>query len=31
MIHIFAIFAVFAPESRQGIDQIGEFIQDFFT
>ena len=31
MIHIFAIFAVFAPESRQGIDQIGEFIQEFFT
>ncbi len=29
MIHIFAIFAVFAPESRQGIQQIGEFIQEF--
>ena len=31
MIHIFAIFAFFAPESRQGINQIGEFIQEFFT
>lgn len=31
MIHIFAIFAVFAPESRQAIEQIGEFIQEFFT
>lgn len=30
MIHIFAIFAVFAPESRQAIEQIGEFIQQFF-
>lgn len=31
MIHIFAIFAVFAPESRHGIEQISEFIQKFFT
>lgn len=31
MIHIFAIFAVFTPESRNGIEQIGEFIQNFFT
>ena len=30
MIHIFAIFAIFTPESRQGIEQIGEFIQQFF-
>ena len=30
VIHIFAIFAVFAPESRQAIEQIGEFIQQFF-
>ena len=30
MIHIFAFFAAFAPESRQGIEQIGEFIQKFF-
>jgi len=31
MIHIFAFFAVFAPESRQGIEQICEFIQKFFA
>lgn len=31
MIHIFAIFAVFTPESRQAIEQIGDFIQEFFT
>ena len=30
MIHIFAIFAIFTPESRQGIEQIGEFIKQFF-
>jgi len=30
MIHIFAIFAALAPESRQAIEEIGEFIQEFF-
>ena len=27
MIHMFAYFAAWAPESQQGIEQIGEFIQ----
>ena len=31
MIHIFAIFAIFTPESRQAIEQIGEFMQQFFV
>ena len=30
MIHIFAYFAALAPESRQAIDQIGNFTQKFF-
>jgi monoterpene epsilon-lactone hydrolase len=30
MIHIFAIFAALAPESRQAIEEIGEFIHEFF-
>lgn len=30
MIHIFAIFAALAPESRKAIEEIGEFIQEFF-
>jgi acetyl esterase/lipase len=27
MIHVFALFAPWAPEGQQGIEQIGEFIQ----
>jgi monoterpene epsilon-lactone hydrolase len=30
MIHIFAIFAALAPESRKAIEEIGEFIREFF-
>lgn len=30
MIHVWQAFAAFAPESRDGINQIGEFIQKFF-
>jgi len=30
MIHVWHAFAAFAPESRDGINQIGEFIQKFF-
>lgn len=30
MIHVFPAFAGFAPEGRQAIEQIGEFIQKFF-
>lgn len=31
MIHVFQAFAGFAPESREAIDKIGEFIQRFFN
>lgn len=31
MIHVFPAFAGFVPESRQAIEQIGEFIQKIFT
>ena len=31
MIHVFQAFAGFAPESREAIDKIGEFIQKFFN
>jgi monoterpene epsilon-lactone hydrolase len=30
MIHVFAVFAGLAPEGRQAIDRIGEFIQKVF-
>ena len=30
MIHVWHLFATFAPESRDGINQIGEYIQKFF-
>lgn len=30
MIHVWHAFAAFAPESREGINQIGEFIKRFF-
>lgn len=31
MIHVFQLFAAFAPESIEAIDKIGEFIQRFFN
>jgi acetyl esterase/lipase len=31
MIHVFPAFAAVAPEGRQAIERIGEFIQKFFT
>jgi monoterpene epsilon-lactone hydrolase len=30
MVHVWHAFAAFAPESREGIKQIGKFIQKFF-
>ncbi len=31
MIHIFSISATLAPESRKGIEVIGDYIQEFFN
>lgn len=31
MIHVFQAFATFAPESREAIEKIGEFTQNFFA
>ncbi len=31
MIHVFAAFAGFVPESREAIERIGEFIRNLFT
>ena len=31
MIHVFSAFAEWTPEGQQGIDQVCEYIQIFFT
>ncbi|MHA1604977.1 MAG: alpha/beta hydrolase [Candidatus Freyarchaeota archaeon] len=31
MIHVFAAFAAFAPEGRQAIERIGEFVKKIFS